>query len=535
MKSFLLFLIALSFHLNLFSQNVAHKLPIIPEPNFIQADPGDFFVSDSTIIIADESLPEAIMLQQFLKSNYDIQVKITSHYPPVKHYIAFLSQLNDGMDPDKESYQMKISKKGVRITTNAPEGLFYAIQSLLQLMPNEGSKRISIPCAQIIDSPRYKWRGMHLDCSRHFFSKDEVKQYIDLLARYKMNVFHWHLTDDQGWRIEIKKYPLLTKTGSMRKQTLIGKPSKANKYDKKPYGGFYSQGDIKEIVSYAASKYITVVPEIEMPGHSLAALAAYPQYSCKGGPFEVGDTWGVYDDVYCAGNDSTFLFLYDVLDEVCDLFPGKYIHIGGDECPKVRWEKCPKCQKRIKDEKLKDEHHLQSYFITRIEKYLNAKGKQIIGWDEILEGGLAPNAAVMSWRGTEGGIAAAKQSHFVVMSPGKPCYFDHYQSRDKAAEPIAIGGFNPLDSVYAYDPTPKVLSPEQAQFIMGAQANVWTEYITSFSQVQYMAVPRMCALAEVLWTKPEQKKYSDFILRLSMHTPYFDKLKLNYAKHAWKK
>jgi hexosaminidase len=427
------------------------------------------------------------------------------------------------------------------VISGSTTGIFHGLQTVIQILIKTKPQRatleydsqfLMVPVCKIIDSPRYSWRGMHLDVCRHFFTKEEVKKYIDYLALYKFNVFHWHLTEDQGWRIEIKKYPKLTEVGSKRKETMIGKPVKDQKYDGRPHEGYYTQEDIKEIVAYASARHITIVPEIEMPGHSLAALASYPQYSCTGGPFEVGTRWGVFDDVYCAGNDSVFRFLQDVLDEVCALFPSTYIHIGGDECPKERWKTCAKCQKRIKDEKLKDEHELQSYFIQRIEKYLNSKGRQIIGWDEILEGGLAPNASVMSWRGTQGGIDAAKLGHYVVMSPGKPCYFDHYQSKNKTAEPLAIGGFNPVDSVYSYEPTPKILKEEEKKYIMGAQGNVWTEYITTFRQVEYMSIPRMCALSEVLWTMPGKKNYPDFKKRLIMHSLLLDKLKTNYAKHA---
>jgi hexosaminidase len=317
--------------------------------------------------------------------------------------------------------------------------------------------------------------------------------------------------------------------GAWRNGSQTGAYSK-QEYDTVRYGGFYTQAEIKEVVKYASERNITIVPEIEMPGHSLAALAAYPQLSCAGGPFNVAKGWGVFDDVYCT-KEETFRFLEDVLDEVCALFPGKYIHIGGDECPKTRWKTCANCQSRMKQENLKDERELQSYFITRMEKYLNKKGKQVIGWDEILEGGLAPNAAVMSWRGIEGGVAAAKEKHQVVMTPGKPCYFDHYQSQNTKNEPLAIGGYNPLDSVYAYDPTPKSLSAEEKKYILGAQGNVWTEYMTSFKQVEYMALPRMAALSEVLWTMPENKNYAEFIMRLKQNTFILDKMGANYAKH----
>jgi hexosaminidase len=344
---------------------------------------------------------------------------------------------------------------------------------------------------------------------------------------YKMNTFHWHLTEDQGWRIEIKKYPKLTEVGAWRNGTMAGHYSE-QRYDTIRYGGFYSQEDVKEIVAYAAQHHVTIVPEIEMPGHALAALAAYPQYSCTGGPFEVAKGWGVFEDVFCP-KEETFKFLEDVLTEVCALFPGKYIHIGGDECPKVRWKESEYCQQLMKREGLKDEHELQSYFVQRIEKFLNSKGKQIIGWDEILEGGLAPNAAVMSWRGIDGGIAAAKQKHNVVMSPGSHCYFDQYQDNPEQ-EPLAIGGYISLEKVYSYEPAPAELSEEEKKYILGAQGNVWSEYIPDFSHVEYLAMPRMCALAEVLWMQPAIKDENNFLLRLKEHFNLLDKMGVNYSK-----
>ena len=517
-------------------------LGLIPLPNKVVQSNGEFKLTKETkIVLMNSSFElEVSYLNSYLKTNYDLELQVVSVLPSDGNYMIITEpEVKVGQ---LENYSLNVNQNQILFSAEGNAGLFYSMQTLLQLLPLQKSAEVKIPCVQIKDSPRYAWRGMHLDCSRHFFTKEEVKKYIDYLAMYKFNVFHWHLVDDQGWRIEIKKYPLLTKIGSQRKETIIGKPafnkdgtpSKVDKYDGIAYGGFYTQEDIKEVVAYAKSKYITVVPEIEMPGHSLAALAAYPNYSCTGGPFETFTKWGVSDDVYCAGNDSTFLFLENILSEVMDLFPGKYIHIGGDECLKDRWKVCPKCQKRIADEKLKDESELQSYFITRIEKYVNSKGKQIIGWDEILEGGLAPNAALMSWRGTEGGIAAAQQKHFVVMTPGKPCYFDHYQSKDKTKEPLAIGGFNPLVAVYAYNPTPQALLENESKYIMGAQGNVWTEYITDFAKVQYMSMPRMAALSEVLWTLPEKKNYKDFLMRLKIHSKTLDKMGVNYSKQFLK-
>ena len=523
----------------LFIQTHAQIFPLIPFPNRIQKVAGTFSINENTVIFANNSTNEANYLQYYLLQNYGLKIKIVYEVNKVNNVISFLIAPAKIDINDKEKYQLNIDSNSIKIFAVDNAGIFYGIQTLIQLLPIEKTNVLNIPCLQINDGPRYQWRGMHLDCSRHFFTKNEVKKYIDYLAMYKLNVFHWHLVDDQGWRIEIKKYPFLTKIGSKRKATLIGKPtfdslgnpSANDKYDNTLYEGFYTQKDIKEIVAYAKNRHITVLPEIEMPGHSLAALAAYPQYACNAGPFETYSRWGVSDDVYCAGNDETFVFLENILKEVMELFPSKYIHIGGDECVKTKWKSCEKCQNRKLNEHLKTEEELQSYFITRIEKYVNANGRQIIGWDEILEGGLAPNAAVMSWRGINGGIAAAKQNHYVVMSPGRPCYFDHYQSKDKGAEPMAIGGFNPLDAVYNYNPTPDSLNANEQKFIMGAQANVWTEYITNFSQVEYMALPRMSALSEVLWTNMEYKNFPDFQERLYIHKGILDRMKVNYAKH----
>lgn len=433
-----------------------------------------------------------------------------------------------------EGYRLEVKPNAVIIKANSDTGFFYALQTFIQLMPaqnffvDNAKAKIPIPCCEIMDVPRFKYRGMHLDVSRHFFPVSFIKNYIELLSMHKMNTFHWHLTDDQGWRIEIKKYPKLTEVGSRRKESMVGFYDD-HAFDGKTYEGFYTQEQIKEVLAFAAAHNVTVIPEIEMPGHALAALTAYPEYSCTGGSFEVATQWGVFDDVFCP-TDQTFQFLEDVLTEVAALFPSTYIHIGGDECPKTRWKNCPKCQQLMKDEGLVDEHELQSYFIKRIEKFLNEKGKKIIGWDEILEGGLAPSATVMSWRGTTGGIAAARLQHNVIMTPGSHCYFDHYQS-DPANEPLAIGGYTTLQKVYGYEPIPAdSLTPDQQKFILGAQGNVWTEYIDTAKKVEYMAYPRAIALSEVLWSSKEQRNYIDFSKRLLYHMQRLDKLGTNYAK-----
>lgn len=531
---FLIFLFT-SFRFLFAQQNT---LPIIPQPTEVSLKSGYFKLSPETkIILNDETLNSDVdWFNEYLKKNYGFKLETLAEKPKSGNSISF--EKPDFEAGWKEKYSLEIDENEISILAEGDgAGFFYALQTLVQLIPPQEIKSLKeapqrsfiIPCVYVKDNPRYDWRGMHLDVCRHFFPISFVKRYIDLIAAYKMNTFHWHLTDDQGWRIEIKKYPKLTEVGAWRNGTLIGKYSD-KKFDDIRYGGSYTQKEIKEVVAYAAKRHVTIIPEIEMPGHSLAAIASYPWLSCTGKNQEVAQSWGVFDDVYCT-KDSTFKFLEDVLTEVMALFPGNYIHIGGDECPKTRWKTCPNCQALMKKENLKNEDELQSYFIKRIEKFVNSKGKQIIGWDEILEGGLAPNAAVMSWRGTEGGITAAKQKHSVVMSPGKPCYFDHYQSRDKTSEPLAIGGFNPVDSVYNYNPTPTNLSAEEAKFIMGAQGNVWTEYILDEKQVEYMAVPRMLALAEVLWTKPENKNFQNFIERLNKHKLLLDMWQVYYARH----
>jgi len=425
----------------------------------------------------------------------------------------------------EEAYEMSINSSGIHIRASHEKGFFYGFQSLIQLLPP--NKHIAnLPYLEIQDSPRFAWRGLHLDVGRHFFPTEFIKKYIDLMAFYKFNTFHWHLTEDQGWRIEIKQYPKLTEIGSQRKETILEKNFNPYVGDGKPYGGFYTQEEIKEVVAYAQEREITIVPEIEMPGHSLAALAAYPELGCAPGPYEVGTKWGVYDDIYCP-SELTFQFLENVLTEVMELFPSKYIHVGGDEAPKTAWRKSKVAQDVIKREGLKNVFELQSYFIQRMEKFLNANGRQLIGWDEILEGGLAPGAAVMSWRGEAGGIEAAEAEHKVVMTPNSHMYFDYYQANPDN-EPLANGGIISLEKVYHYNPTPEGLDEEHKKYIMGAQANVWTEYIKTADHVEYMVYPRAVALAEVVWSQPENKDWNRFQEKLKHQYHLLDARDVNY-------
>ena len=501
-------------------------LSIIPLPQKITQSIGSFIITEKTPIhligFNKNTNQLSSFASKFLKSYGNFTKK-----PKGK----LLLEINKNSYPTKESYHLTINSSGIKIESNSEQGIFAGIQTLIQLTSSENRNEGILPFLKIEDSPRYSYRGVHLDVARHMFPVSFIKEYIDLLALYKFNNFHWHLTDDQGWRIEIKKYSKLTSIGGFRAQTLIGHlKTIPHQYDQTPYGGFYTQNEIKEIVAYASSKYINVIPEIELPGHSIAALAAYPELSCGDGNrnFKVGEKWGVYHDIYCAGKDSTFEFLEDVLAEVLDLFPSPYIHIGGDEAPNTKWKICAYCQKRIKDENLKNEHELQSYFIQRIEKYLNGKGRKIIGWDEILEGGLAPNATVMSWRGTKGGIAAAKQNHDVIMTPSSHMYFDHNPSQS-VEEPLTNGKLLPLEKVYSFEPTPSELDENQQKRIIGVQANVWTEHMKTPNKVLYMLLPRLLAISEVAWTQPMNKNWIDFSEnRVPAHLAKFDYARINY-------
>ena len=450
--------------------------------------------------------------------------------------------IDTALKMNPEGYLLTVEKKKVTLTGCTPAGLSRGLQTIRQLLPPEiesstiiSGVKWSMPCISITDYPRFAWRGMHLDVSRHFFDVDFIKRYIDILAMHKMNIFHWHLVDDQGWRIEIKKYPRLTEVGAWRvdredKPWNLRPPQQPG--EKATYGGFYTQEEIKEVVAYAAERHINVVPEIEMPAHVSSALAAYPEYSCTGGPFTVppGSVWPI-TDIYCAGKDETFAFLEDILTEVMELFPSPYIHIGGDEADKTEWRKCPDCQARIRKEGLKDEAELQSYFVKRMQKFLNSKGRNLIGWDEILEGGLAPGAAVMSWRGFDGGIEAAKAGHDVVMTPVSHTYFNLYQA-DPATEPLAYRGIITLEKVYLFEPVPAGLSEDEAKHIIGAQACLWTEMVTDGNTAEYMILPRLTALSEVLWSTPESRNWEKFNIRMPMIMERFEVMGLNYSKSA---
>ena len=508
---------------------MAQGLDLLPQPVHVEMGEGLLALPEEVpISVLDPNVAQEAAFLASVLSDRGLRARMLPDRSPLKGlFQVFLAK--DGELP-AEGYLLRIWPDQVELIGADAAGIFHGVQTIIQLLQEDPKGRPALPCAVITDYPRFTWRGLHLDVSRHFFPVEFVKSYIDLLARYKMNSFHWHLTDDQGWRIEIKKYPKLTEVGAWRSGSEYG-PYSDRTFDSTRYGGFYTQEQIREVVAYATARHVNVVPEIEMPGHALAALAAYPELSCTGGPFEVQKGWGVFDDVFCP-KEETFTFLENVLSEVIALFPSEYIHIGGDECPKTRWKECANCQALMKKEGLKDEHELQSYFTQRIEKFVNSKGRKIIGWDEILEGGLAPNAAVMSWRGTDGGIAAAKQKHNVVMSPGTHCYFDHYQG-DPGQEPLAIGGFTTVQKVYSYEPIPDTLTEEEARYILGAQGNLWAEYITTPEHAEYMALPRAIALSEVLWSPKEARDEKDFLRRLELEFPKLDALKVNASKSLY--
>ncbi len=522
---------------------IGNNCSIIPAPASASWGKGNFIFSDKTHILVSPLNSETKRSSDLLAL---LIMNPTGHTLTVaegrKAVVGSVLMVLDPSVKNDEGYQLSVTPNGVTIYAKTAAGLFYAVQTIRQLLPPEVEKpviikgiQLTLPVCVIADKPRFAYRGMHLDVGRHMFPVASIKRYIDMLALHKLNTFHWHLTEDQGWRIEIKKYPRLTQIGAFRKETVAGPQKKVNNtFDGTPYGGFYTQNEVRDIVKYAAERFITVIPEIEMPGHAIAALTSYPELSCTGGPFEVRKLWGVDEDVFCAGNEHVFNFLQDVLTEVMELFPSKYIHIGGDECPKKRWEKCDKCQKRIKDEGLKNELELQSYFIRRIEKFVSSKGRNIIGWDEILEGGLAPGATVMSWRGEQGGIEAAKSGHNVIMTPGKYTYFCYYQSENHDDQPLALGGYVPLELVYGYNPTPKELTAEEQKHILGLQGCLWSEQIPTPEILEFMAYPRTFAIAETGWTPDRQKNFESFVLRLKELGKRYDALGINYFKGEYR-
>lgn len=517
---------------------------LLPLPVKITQQEGGFPITTRTEIFAvarDSSLKPVLgyfreLIQEL--TGYELSTRTISSSQQKKGVIYFFL---DSQIPQEEGYKLSVSPNKIVIRGKTPQGIFYGLQSLRQLFQINVKKdnvtgqvgyQFFIPSVEIEDSPRFSYRGMHLDVSRHFFSVDFIKKYIDLLAYHKMNYFHWHLTDDQGWRIEIKRYPKLTETGAYRSETLVGHYSDVPvKYDGKRYGGYYSQDEIKSIVKYAQERFVTIIPEIEMPGHALAALAAYPELACTDGPFKTATTWGIFDDVFCP-EEETFTFLEGVLDEVISLFPGKYIHIGGDECPTTRWKESKFCKELMRREGIKTETALQGYFINRIARYVQSKGRSVIGWDEILETGVDNSATIMSWRGTQGGIDAAINGHEVIMTPTSHLYFDYYQA-DPTMEPLAIGGMLPLRKVYEYEPIPDELSDNEAEYILGAQGNIWTEYLQSPEKLEYMMFPRAAALAELLWTEKNQKDWDSFTSRLESHLERLRLMQVNYAMHVF--
>ncbi|MDQ3016969.1 MAG: beta-N-acetylhexosaminidase, partial [Bacteroidota bacterium] len=514
---------------------------VIPIPAVMNFASGQFEFNSHLTIYADKTLfdsfdPTEVFIDIFEKRiNNKIPIRDLSD----QHDTDFNKiEIHLNSTISKEGYELNIYDTGIFINASTSAGVFYALQTLRQILnldiisnPDKAVIVWNILSMQIRDEPNFSYRGMHLDVVRHFMPLDFVKKYIDLLSMHKMNTFHWHLTDDQGWRLEIKQYPKLQEVAAWRETTLSGHArNKPKVFDGIRHGGYYTQDEVRDVIAFAKKRNVNIIPEIEMPGHALAALAAYPELACTPGPFKVEPTWGVFNDVMCP-TETTFTFLENVMDEVIALFPSPYIHIGGDECPKKRWEESAFCQDLMKKEGLTTEHQLQSYFIQRMEKYINSKGRRIIGWDEILEGGLAPDATVMSWRGVKGGIAAARQQHEVVMTPGPPCYFDHYQA-DPAGEPLAIGGLSTVEQVYALQVIPKDLTAAEFKYILGAQGNLWSEYITTPSHAEYMAYPRAIALAEVVWSPAEMRDWTGFVVRLKDHFSRLDSLHVNYAKHV---
>ena len=512
------------------------QIAIVPYPNHLEAGRGTYRVTDRPVTCdsrTDERTQRAVVgfaARLATVTGGTNPVTVADEVPA-----SGIRFVTDESLP-AEGYELNVDGEGIEVRASQFPGFLYALQSLEQLLPAAvyGTEPApdaawEVPCVKIADAPRFAYRGMHLDVARHFFSVDEVKRYIDVMAIHKLNTLHWHLTDDQGWRIEIKKYPELTRVGSVRGETLIGHHHTSSEYDKTPHGGYYTQKQIREIVKYAADRYITVIPEIELPGHAVAALTSYPWLGCKGEGYEVRRRWGISKEVFCPGKETTFEFLQNVFAEVLELFPSEFIHIGGDECPKDSWKQCPLCQERIRTEGLKDEFELQSYTVRRMEKWLREHGRKIIGWDEILEGGVSPTATVMSWRGSKGGIAAAKAGNHVIMAPNVHCYLDYYQTKTPTKEPMAIGGYVPMRKVYELDPYDQ-LTPGERAYILGVQGNLWTEYIATFPHLKHMLLPRLAAIAEVGWSY-DRKDFDDFKHRMNSLRKCYDAAGLNYATY----
>ncbi len=504
---------------------------VVPLPNSVTMTGGEpFELTPSTTVAYPEGNKDMERNAQFLARYVNDATRMTLSVVPGKAKKGIRLVLDKKVSGE-EAYTIMVDKKGVTIAGSTPKGVFYGVQTLRKSLPVGAATVVRLPSVKISDSPRFVHRGMMLDCSRHFFPLEFVKRYIDLIAMHNMNVFHWHLSDDQGWRIEIKKYPELTIKGSRRSGTVIGYNTALD--DSIPYGGYYTQEQAREIVEYARQRYVTVIPEIDMPGHMLAALATYPELGCTGGPYEVGHRWGIYKDVLCVGNDKIYDFCEGVLDEIMQIFPSKLIHIGGDETPTEVWEKCPKCIKRAEDNNMTVKQ-VQSYFTSRIEKYVNSRGRRIIGWDEILGGDISQSAVIQSWRDTKHGRIAAEAGHDVIMSPTSHCYFDYSQADEKNSkyEPTLCGGYIPVEKVYAFEPCDENLSESSRPHILGVQANIWAEYLLYPNQVEYQALPRMAALAEVQWTSGK-KDYQAFLKRLDRLVSFYDLYKLTYAKHLW--
>lgn len=542
MKKIFVLISVMTMFLTTLVQAQTARYDIVPLPRNIalQQAPGFVLSEKTAIVYADGLAREAQFLKEYVEEMTQLQLSVRPYAKKsdaksnIVLSIAAPAKKKPLVEPNEEAYTLTVSAKGVQLSGQTTAAVFRGIQTLRKSLPvirdSEAATQVALPAVVIQDEPRFAYRGMHLDCSRHFFPIDFVKKYIDLIALHGMNKFHWHLTDDQGWRFEVKKYPKLTTIGGWRTGTVVGRNTPID--DGIRHGGFYTQEECRDIVRYAAERHITVIPEIDMPGHMVAALAAYPEFGCTGGPYEVEHKWGVFADVLCPGKEQTFRFVEDVLAEVIDVFPSEYIHIGGDECPRDRWKKCELCQKRIQQEGLQAEgkqsaeDHLQGYFTKRVEQFLHTKGKRLIGWDELLGCNVDNTSTIMSWRGAEPGAKAAKLGHDVIMTPNKPMYFDHYQTDKRDGEPLSIGGNSPSEAVYAFEPVAADLSPEEAKHILGVQANVWAEYIYSTQHVEYQILPRMAALAEVQWLQPEQKNFEAFRERAT-------RLKALYDLHRW--